>query len=155
MVVMFCYFLLFWRTLVVMILMYSISHRIWTVFSANERWCYIVMLTLIGWVHTQNDPCVLLCFVLLWLFMWSVIGGFVTHMLQGCFTRSRGNDCSRLVIILPSHKSHNASDIYPTMHYFVTEMCTYVHISVTKWCIVGYGLVHCGICATGLNHNKT
>ena len=26
----------------------------------------------------------------------------------------------------------------PTMHHIVTEMCTYVHISVTKWCIVGY-----------------
>ena len=25
-----------------------------------------------------------------------------------------------------------------TIHHFVTEMCTYVHISVTKWCIVGY-----------------
>ena len=25
------------------------------------------------------------------------------------------------------------------MHQFVTEMCTHVHISVTKWCIVGYG----------------
>ena len=24
------------------------------------------------------------------------------------------------------------------MYHFVTEMCTYVHISVTKWCIVGY-----------------
>ena len=24
------------------------------------------------------------------------------------------------------------------MHRFVTEMCTFVHISVTKWCIVGY-----------------
>ena len=36
----------------------------------------------------------------------------------------------------PSHKSHNASDKYPTMHHFVTEMCTHVHISVTKWCNV-------------------
>ena len=36
------------------------------------------------------------------------------------------------------HKSHNASVSYPTMHHLVTEMCTYVHISVTKWCIVGY-----------------
>ena len=36
-----------------------------------------------------------------------------------------------------SHKSHNASEKYTTMHHFVTEMCTYVHISVTKWCIVG------------------
>ena len=39
----------------------------------------------------------------------------------------------------PDHKSHNVSDRYPTMHHLVTEMCTYVHISVTKWCIVGYG----------------
>ena len=41
----------------------------------------------------------------------------------------------------PSHKSHNALGKYPTMHHFVTEMCTIVHISVTKWCIVGYGTV--------------
>ena len=27
---------------------------------------------------------------------------------------------------------------YPTMHHFVRELCTRVHISVTKWCIVGY-----------------
>ena len=27
---------------------------------ANERWCYIVTSSLIGWVHTQNYPC--LCF---------------------------------------------------------------------------------------------
>ena len=27
---------------------------------------------------------------------------------------------------------------YPIMHHFITEMCTSVHISVTKWCIVGY-----------------
>ena len=39
----------------------------------------------------------------------------------------------------PSHKSHNASHKYPIMHHFVTEMCTHVHISVTKCCIVGYG----------------
>ena len=38
----------------------------------------------------------------------------------------------------PSHKSHNALDKYPTMHHFVTEICKHVHISVTKWCFVGY-----------------
>ena len=43
-----------------------------------------------------------------------------------------------LNLIGPSHKSHNASIPYPTMHHFVTEMCTCVHISVIKWCIVGY-----------------
>ena len=35
-------------------------------------------------------------------------------------------------------KTHNAPVSYPTVHHFVTEMWTCVHISVTKWCIVGY-----------------
>ena len=35
-----------------------------------------------------------------------------------------------------SHKSHNAPVPCPTMQHFVTEMCTCVHISVTKCCIV-------------------
>ena len=42
-----------------------------------------------------------------------------------------------------SHKSQDALFPYPTMQHFVTEMCTCVHISVTKcgifvWCIVGF-----------------
>ena len=28
--------------------------------------------------------------------------------------------------------------LHPTMHHVVTKMCTHVHISVTKWCTVGY-----------------
>ena len=36
------------------------------------------------------------------------------------------------VVIDPSHKSHNAFGHYPTMHHSVTEMCTHMHISVTK-----------------------
>ena len=36
-----------------------------------------------------------------------------------------------------SHKSHNAPITYRTIHHFVTEMCTCVHISDTKWRIVG------------------
>ena len=35
-------------------------------------------------------------------------------------------------------KSHNAPSSYATMHHFVTEMCTCVHISVTKRCIAGH-----------------
>ena len=31
------------------------------------------------------------------------------------------------------------------MHHFVTEMCTYVHISVTKCCIVGFTYVHISV----------
>ena len=41
-------------------------------------------------------------------------------------------------VIDPSHKSHNTPVPYHIMQHLVTEMCTYVHISVTKWCIVGY-----------------
>ena len=40
--------------------------------------------------------------------------------------------------IVPSHRSHDASDKYPKMHHFVAEMCTHVHISVTKCFIAGY-----------------
>ena len=36
------------------------------------------------------------------------------------------------------HKSRNVFDKYPIMQHFVTEMCTYVYISVTKRCTVGY-----------------
>ena len=42
---------------------------------------------------------------------------------------------------------------YPKMHNFVTEMCTWVHISVTKWCIVGY-LMYCAICEMALLVNS-
>ena len=44
-----------------------------------------------------------------------------------------------------SNKSHNASDKYPTMHHFVTEMCTcahfcykIVHRGIWDCCIVGF-----------------
>ena len=51
--------------LLVMSAMYS-GIILW-MHPANERWRYIVTLSLIGWVHTQNDPCVvgiLLCYYL-------------------------------------------------------------------------------------------
>ena len=45
-----------------------------------------------------------------------------------------------------SHKYNNVPVPYPTMYYFVTEMCTCVHISVTQngalWDIY---LMHYGI----------
>ena len=37
-----------------------------------------------------------------------------------------------------SQKSHDTPFPHPTIHHFATEICTRVHISVTKWCIVGY-----------------
>ena len=54
-------------------------------------------------------------------------------------TRYRGLSIwCHLSSINPSHKSQNASVPYTTMQHFVTEIRTCVHISVTKWCIVGY-----------------
>ena len=38
------------------------------------------------------------------------------------------------------------------MHNFVTELWTRVHISVTKWGIVGVYMMHCGIYGMGLLH---
>ena len=45
----------------------------------------------------------------------------------------------------PSHNSHKTLDNYPTMHHFVTEMCTrahfcyiMVHCGIWDWCIVGF-----------------
>ena len=69
----------------------------------------------------------------------SNIGHHITHVLR-LWTPE----------IDPSHKSLDVSDKYPTMHHFVTEICIHVYISVTRWCIVGYGLVHCGIFEIGL-----
>ena len=40
-----------------------------------------------------------------------------------------------------SDKFDNGSDKDPIMDHFVTEMNTYVHISSSKWCIVGNGTV--------------
>ena len=40
-----------------------------------------------------------------------------------------------------SYKSHNAWNKCPTMYHSVTEMCTHVHISVTKCYIMGYNTV--------------
>ena len=39
----------------------------------------------------------------------------------------------------PISQIPNAPVLCPTMHNFVAEMCIHAHISVTKWCIVGYG----------------
>ena len=56
--------------------------------------------------------------------------------------------CATVLLLLwcdtidPFDKSHNASDKYPTIHHFVTEMCTFLLQSGALW---DMGLVHCGI----------
>ena len=45
--------------------------------------------------------------------------------------------CSNAFLMDMFRKSHNASVSYPTMHHFVTEMCTCAHFC--------HKMVHCGI----------
>ena len=48
----------------------------------------------------------------------------------------------------PSYKSHNASEKYPTMDYFVcAHVCTFLLQSGVLW---DMRMVHCWICAIGL-----
>ena len=50
----------------------------------------------------------------------------------------------------PSHQSHNSLDNYHTTHHFVTNnmhTCTFMLQNYALW---DMGLVHCGVCATGL-----
>ena len=48
------------------------------------------------------------------------------------------------------HKSHNALVAYPTMHHYVTEICT----CVGEWCSVEYVWMHRGISELGLFNIK-
>ena len=48
------------------------------------------------------------------------------------------------------HKSSNAPVPYPTMHQFITEMCTILLQNHALWVI---SLVHSGICEKELIHN--
>ena len=68
------------------------------------------------------------------------ISGSLTYWGLGtyvCISRPRW---SFVRVIDLSHQSYNAWDKWcPTLHHFVTELCTHVHISVMKYCIVRYG----------------
>ena len=63
------------------------------------------------------------------------------------FTSSTHGCLAGIGAIDPFHKSYTTVDKYPTVHHFVSEISTRMHISVTKWCIVGDGTrVSCDLC---------
>ena len=64
-------------------------------------------------------------------------------LLQWCAPPPTTSVSNTLWWIDPSHESHN--DKYPTMHHFVTEMCTFLLQNCALW---DMGLVHYGICVT-------
>ena len=70
---------------------------------------------------------------------WSVAYGWTTG--EKWFT-NHSHMCNGIDLL---HNSHNAPVPYPTMHYFVTEMCTCVHISVKKCALWDICLIHCRI----------
>ena len=52
-----------WRVMIISILedSYGVTDIILCMGSANEKWCYFVLSSLIGWAQTQNDTGILLC----------------------------------------------------------------------------------------------
>ena len=84
-----------------------------------------------------------------WYLYWNkgpIIPDDELHCNQGCLQMTKASTLSKSTWIDLLRESHSAPVIYPTVHHFVTEMCTCVFISGTKialWCI---SLVHDRIC---------
>ena len=70
----------------------------------------------------------------MWIFIWIYLN-VVRWIPAWCTT------------MYPSHKPHNALDKYPTIHHFVTEMCTFPLQNSALW---DMGMVHYGIYTIGL-----
>ena len=72
--------------------------------------------------------------------MWLMVSLVVLVFHVGVFGSSGGigDMCSICCRHRAFVQTRNAPIPYPTVHHFLTEMCTGVHISVTKCCIVWY-----------------
>ena len=72
--------------------------------------------------------------------MWLMVSLVVLVFHVGVFGSSGGigDVCSICCRHRAFVQTRNAPIPYPTVHHFLTEMCTGVHISVTKCCIVWY-----------------
>ena len=89
------------------------------------------------WTNQMDHVYLMLEYTLV-IFKWSLyVTPRILFILSLVNYYSGTRSCSQLSLHL-LHKSHNAPVPYPTIQHFVTEMCTHVHISVTKWCIMGY-----------------
>ena len=89
----------------------------------------------------------LLCFFLyrfvIMMFIYPNSAGYLQWRWGKCMINPVGYN--RLELIDLSHKSDKISVSSSTMHHFVTERCTNVHISVTKSTLCDIYLVHCEI----------
>ena len=106
---------------------------------------------LVGWCWMERITIIyplLWLLIVVWLFMTKIHKSHAIYLFYVPFSfimwsnkkaiRSDVHTSSVTHAIDQSHKSLNVPILYPTMHHFVTEMCTCVHISITKWCIVEY-----------------
>ena len=102
------------------------------------RWCNISKF----FSHPKSPKCHS------WFSRWNIVISTKCSSLAGCrfdnfpvwFRLLRMHsevwlNCNWIVLFC---KSHDAPVKYPPIDHFVTEMCTRVHISATKWCITGY-----------------
>ena len=88
------------------------------------------------WDHLGSNSC-LGWWSCRWLHLEIISAECPTNLVQD--KNMTGNiECNR-----PPQKLYNASDRSPTMHHVVKEICTCVYISVTKMCVVEYGI--CGL----------
>ena len=123
------------------VVIFSLNEMVMLTFSgivlfmcpANERWCYIVTLALIGWTHTQNDPCILMKF-----------------LPRGCsfdhFRFSQLSECYQQGNILVAQVAKNL--------WLCDQLCKHAqtpHCSVTIWLVRwNYGFCHPQILAAGV-----
>ena len=92
--------------------------------SANERRCYIVMSSLIGWAHTQNDPCVWFPTCLIIYFAWNFYFSWWPTIQLIRFTEQ---------LINYIHAGYNENMEYvPQIIY--TLYCIYIFWISLTWC---------------------
>ena len=109
----------------------------------NERWCYKVMSSFIGWAHTQNHPCVwrgCFCKVFQLLHLKCSTSISCYYIAAYTFIQS-GNVKSLTVNILkptqtPTTKSNKTDKYLHTKHIFkrpVSFIMVRVYISIRYW----------------------
>ena len=92
-----------------------------------------VSLEKFHYIKVQYSPqCKFMVLVLLWFAIWPVVTGSMWFISSSISESLRWNWHDRSISQISQRTK------YPTIHHF-NRNCTGVHISVTKWCIVGYG----------------
>ena len=95
----------------------------------------LLSFLIVAFCTLQNQPCIAGCNAALSNYAQLRSGTYIHQQEIGRLFQYKDGF---MMIIDMLHKSHDAPVSYPIMHHLVTEMCTFVHISVTKGCILGY-----------------